>query len=227
MSTYDDDIKKFDEAMANLDLIKSDFKQLKKKYILNFKKKGSKTKNTDSTEPKKCYGITEPKILPSNIHEFIKFSLTKNKLSKEFIENNNDIFENFTVETKIARTKVNSIIHNYIKTNNLYADENKRSVFKPDAKLTELFDIEDNDILNLQNIQTFLKRAYDKYKTNEEVKTKKQSKKVSNKNNKVDEVEEVKKVKKVKKEKEEDDDDDDEDEDEEDEEEMENDSGSE
>ncbi len=215
MSSYDDDIKKFDEALANLDLIKSDVKQLKKNYISNLKKKGSKTKNSDSTEPKKCYGITEPKVLPPNIYEFIKFCLTKKKLPEEFVNKNNDIFENFTVETKIARTTVNSVIHNYIKANNLYEDENKRSVFKPDAKLKNLFDIEDNEVVNLKNLQTFLKRAYDKYKTNDEVKTKKQSKKVS-KNN---EVEEVKK-----------DEDDDEDEDEKDkdeEEEMENDSGSE
>ena len=213
MSTYDDDIKKFDEAMANLDLIKSDFKQLKKNYILNFKKKGSKTKNTDSTEPKKCYGITEPKVLPPNIYEFIKFCLTKKKLSEDFVNKNNNIFENFTVETKIPRTTVNSVIHNYIKANNLYEDENNHSVFKSDAKLKNLFDIEDNEVLNLKNLQTFLKRAYDKYKTNDEVKTKKQSKKVSNKNNKADEVEEVKEEE--------------EDEDKEDEDEMENDSGSE
>ena len=210
MSSYDDDIKKFDEVLANLDVIKSDVKQLKKNYISNLKKKGSKTKNSDSTEPKKCYGITEPKVLPPNIYEFIKFCLTKKKLSEEFVNKNNDIFENFTVETKIARTTVNSVIHNYIKANNLYEDENKRSVFKPDAKLKNLFDIEDNEVVNLKNLQTFLKRAYDKYKTNDEVQTKKQSKKVSKKNNKVDEVEEVKEK-----------------EDEEDEEEMENDSGSE
>jgi hypothetical protein len=218
MTSYDDDIKKFDEALANLDLIKSDFKQLKKNYILNFKKKGSKTKNSDSTEPKKCYGITEPKVLPPNIYEFIKYCLTKNKLPEEFVNKNNDIFENFTVETKIARTTVNSVIHNYIKANNLYEDENKRSVFKPDAKLKNLFDIEDNEVVNLKNLQTFLKRAYDKYKTNDEVKTKKQSKKVSKKNNKVDEVEEVKEEKEEDEEDEEDDDKEDE---------MENDSGSE
>jgi hypothetical protein len=210
MSSYDDDIKKFDEALANLDLIKSDVKQLKKNYISNLKKKGTKTKNSDSTEPKKCYGITEPKILPPNVYEFIKFCLTKNKLPEEFVNKNNDIFGNFTVETKIARTTVNSVIHNYIKANNLYEDENKRSVFKPDAKLKNLFDIEDNEVVNIKNLQTFLKRAYDKYKTNDEVKTKKQSKKVSNKTNKVDEVEEVKKE-----------------EEEDEEEEMENDSGSE
>jgi hypothetical protein len=213
MSSYDDDIKKFDEVLANLDVIKSDVKQLKKNYISNLKKKGSKTKNSDSTEPKKCYGITEPKVLPPNIYEFIKFCLTKKKLSEEFVNKNNDIFENFTVETKIARTTVNSVIHNYIKANNLYEDENKRSVFKPDAKLKNLFDIEDNEVVNLKNLQTFLKRAYDKYKTNDEVQTKKQSKKVSKKNNKVDEVEEVKEKE--------------DEEDEEDEEEMENDSGSE
>ena len=197
MSSYDDDIKKFDEALANLDQIKSDFKQLKKNYILNLKKKGSKTKTSDSTEPKKCYGITEPKILPPNIYEFIKYCLTKNKLHEEFVNKNSDIFENFTVETKIARTTVNAIIHNYIKTNRLYADEVKRSVFKHDTKLKDLFNIEENEVLNIKNLQTFLKRAYDKYKTNEEVQTKKQSKKVSNKNN---EVEEVKKIKKVNKE---------------------------
>jgi GTP1/Obg family GTP-binding protein len=44
MSTYDDDIKKFDEALAKLDLIKTEVKQLKKNYISNLKKKDLKLK---------------------------------------------------------------------------------------------------------------------------------------------------------------------------------------
>ncbi len=109
MSSYDDDIKKFDEALANLDLIKSDVKQLKKNYISNLKKKGSKTKNSDSTEPKKCYGITEPKVLPPNIYEFIKFLFEKNV----------KVTINHTIDRDTAEYIVGSFGHKVVKDNQI------------------------------------------------------------------------------------------------------------
>ena len=181
MTTFDENINKFDEVIKNLEsdlkIVKSLAKEIKKNYNTELKKNGAKTKTkkTESSGDKKTYGITEPKVLPLNVYEFIKYALTNKKLAEDFVEKNNDIFEDFTTETLVARTKVNSIIHNYIKTNNLYVDEEKRSVYKPDKKLKELFEIKNEEELNLKNIQTFLKRAYDKFKSDDKKQKKEES----------------------------------------------------
>jgi hypothetical protein len=200
MTTFTERIDKIDEVIKKLEVnrkledlelksLRNLVKEIKKNYNTDFKKKGTKTKKTESNGDSKKYGITEPKVLPPNVYEFIKYTLTNNKLADEFVNNNNDIFENFTIETLVARTKVNSIIHNYIKTNNLYVDEEKRSVYKPDAKLKELFEMKDTEDLNLKNIQTFLKRAYDKFKTDDPKKDKKQKKEEKEEKEESEEVE--------------------------------------
>jgi hypothetical protein len=181
MTTFCDNINKFEEIVKILDseikTVKTLIKEIKKNYNNDIKKKTKKIKDSDSTVIKKKHGITEPKILPKNINEFIKYALKNKKLSEDFINNNNDIFEKFSTETLIARTKVNSIIHNYIKANNLYANEDKHSIFAPDDKLKKLFEIEDKEELNLKNLQSFLKRAYDKFKDDDtNVKVKKLNK---------------------------------------------------
>jgi hypothetical protein len=161
-----------------------------------FKKKNTKKSDSDSdsNKVKKTYGITEPKLLPHNVYKFIEEAIANKKLSEDFITSN-EIFVNFTNTTLVARTKVNSIIHNYIKTNNLYADQDKRSIYKPDNKLKELFEMSDEENLNLKNIQTFLKRAYDKFKSDDKDKSSS-----SDDDKKVKKVTKVKKVKKVEKE---------------------------
>jgi hypothetical protein len=193
MSSITDNISKLDEVIKNLETdlktVKGLAKEIKKNYNADLKKNGTKkTKKTESNGDKKMYGITEPKVLPPNVYEFIKYALTNKKLAEDFINNNNDIFEDFTKDTLVARTKVNSIIHNYIKTNNLYVDEvNKRSEYAPDEKLKELFEMKDKEDLNLKNIQRFLKRAYDKFKSDDPKKNNKKQKKEESD----DEVEEV------------------------------------
>jgi hypothetical protein len=194
MTTFVDNMTKLDEVMKRLETdlksVKSLAKEMKKNYNTDTKKKGTKTKKTESNGAKKNHGITEPKVLPPNVNEFIKYTLTSKKLSEDFVNNNNDIFENFSTETLVARTKVNSIIHNYIKTNNLYVDEEKRSVFAPDSKLKELFEIKDKEELNLKNLQSFLKRAYDKFKSDDK-KDKKATKKDEEEVESADEEEEM------------------------------------
>jgi hypothetical protein len=167
---------------SDLKILQNLIKEVKKSP--EFKKKSNKKSESDPNEVKKTYGITEPKLLPPNVYKFIEEAIANKKLSEDFITSN-DIFVNFTNTTLVARTKVNSIIHNYIKTNNLYVDIEKRSIYKPDDKLKELFEMTDKEDLNLKNIQTFLKRAYDKFKVED------------NKDKSSDEDKKVKKVKKV------------------------------
>ena len=191
-------IDKIEELVKNIEINhKSDSSDLKTIQILikevrkssEFKKKSNKKSDTESNDvgfKKPTYGITEPKLLPPNVYKFIEEALANKKLSSDFVSSN-DIFVNFTTTSLVARTKVNSIIHNYIKTNNLYVDIEKRSIYKPDDKLKELFEMTDKEDLNLKNIQTFLKRAYDKFKVEDN----------KDKSSSSDEDKKVKKVKKV------------------------------
>jgi hypothetical protein len=180
MSSFLENYTKLEELIKNLETdlktIKNLSKEIKKTYTLENKGKKSKTKKSDNKEVRKAYGITEKVILPPNVNEFVKYTLDNKKISEEFIKNNSDIFDSFDKDTLVARTKVNSIIHNYIKTNNLYINEEKRTEFKPDDKLKVLFDMKENEELNLRNIQTYLKRAYDKFKTTDKKKESKKSK---------------------------------------------------
>jgi hypothetical protein len=195
MSSITDNINKLDEVIKNLETdlktVKSLAKEIKKNYSADLKKNGTKkTKKTESNGDKKTYGITEPKVLPPNVYEFINYALANKKLAEDFVNENNDIFESFTTKTLLARTKVNSIIHNYIKNNNLYS-EGKRSVYKPDDKLKELFEMNDEEDLNLKNIQTFLKRAYDKFKSDDQNNKKQKQKKDESEIEEVEEEDET------------------------------------
>ena len=102
---------------SDLKILQNLIKEVRKSS--DFKKKNNKKSETDSNEIKKTYGITEPKLLPPNVYKFIEEALADKKLSEDFITSN-EIFVNFTNATLVARTKVNSIIHNYIKTNKFY-----------------------------------------------------------------------------------------------------------
>jgi len=182
--------EKIDELIKSLDETKALAKEMKKNFKSLNKKKTTKTSDSsESNDNKKKYGIIEPKVLPTNVYDFIKYALTNNKLSDNFVDSNNDIYKNFTSETLVARTKVYSTIINYIKTNNLYLDENNRSVYDPDEKLKELFEMKNEEVLNFKNIQTFLKRAYDKFKTDDQ-KDKKQKQKQKKDETEIEEVEE-------------------------------------
>jgi len=182
--------EKIDELIKSLDETKALAKEMKKNFKSLNKKKTTKTSDSsESNDNKKKYGIIEPKVLPTNVYDFIKYALTNNKLSDNFVDSNNDIYKNFTSETLVARTKVYSTILNYIKTNNLYLDENNRSVYDPDEKLKELFEMKNEEVLNFKNIQTFLKRAYDKFKTDDQ-KDKKQKQKQKKDETEIEEVEE-------------------------------------
>lgn len=176
MTSFIDNHTKLEELIKNfendLKTIKNIVKELKKSHTSETKGKKNKSKNSENKEARKAYGITEKVILPPNVNEFIKYTLDSKKLDPEFIKNNSDIFDDFTKETLVARTKINSIIHNYIKTNKLYINEDKRTEFAPDNKLKELFDMKDNEELHLRNIQSYLKRAYDKFKTSDDKKAK-------------------------------------------------------
>jgi hypothetical protein len=164
MSSLTDIQSKIDESLKKIQLEQKNLNSLIKELFKLNKVKNKKTKDNTENKVKKSGGITEKRILPPNVNEFIKYALSNNKLSDNFVKDNQEIFENFSSETLVARTKVFSIINNYIKTNNLYKNDGTRVKFLPDDKLKNLFEIKDSKELNLNNLQSFIKIPYDKYK---------------------------------------------------------------
>lgn len=60
-------------------------------------------------------------------------------------------------DSKMARTEVSKLIHEYVKSNNLQKEGNRR-VIKPDSKLQKLLDVNPaKDELTYFNLQKFLK----------------------------------------------------------------------
>jgi hypothetical protein len=111
--------------------------------------------------------------------------------------------------TQKSRRNVTNLLCEYIKTNELY-DENNKSIIIPDAKLKELLQVEDDVILQYPTMQKYLKNCFEDIVEeieNEEVKDKKPLQKLDDNKNKVKgkkekEVEEDKLKKFIKKEKE-------------------------
>lgn len=113
--------------------------------------------------------------------------------------------------TQKSRRNVTNLLCEYIKTNELY-DENNKSIIIPDAKLKELLQVEDNVILQYPTMQKYLKNCFEDIVEeeieDEEVKDKKPLQKLDDKKNKAKgkkeekEVEEDKLKKFLKKEKE-------------------------
>jgi hypothetical protein len=108
--------------------------------------------------------------------------------------------------TQTSRRNVTNLLCDYIKTNKLY-DEKNKSIIKPDAKLKELLQIEDDIILQYPTMQKYLKNCFEDIvvEEEEEVKDKKPLQKLDDKKNKIKgkkEVEEDNLKKFIKKEKE-------------------------
>ena len=143
---------------SDLKIIQNLIKEVRKSS--EYKKKNKKSDSeTDSNEAKPTYGITEPKLLPPNVFKFIEEALANKKLSEDFISSN-EIFVNFSSTTLVARTKVNSIIHNYIKTNNLYGRGHNQNIIYPDDKIRKLFSLNDNQTLDFSSISLNIDNLY-------------------------------------------------------------------
>ncbi len=65
-------------------------------------------------------------------------------------------------DTRMARTEVSKLIHEYVKTNNLQKEDNRR-VIKPDSKLQKLLVIDTaKEELTYFNLQKYLKKHFRK-----------------------------------------------------------------
>jgi chromatin remodeling complex protein RSC6 len=106
--------------------------------------------------------------------------------------------------TQKSRRNVTNLLCEYIKTNELY-DENNKSIIKPDAKLKELLQVEDDVILQYPTMQKYLKNCFEDIVEEAEKEAEKPLQKLKNEDKKSkvkNEPEEDKLKKFIKKEKE-------------------------
>ena len=143
--------EEFDELTAQLDLVLGSVKGLRKhvkalqkrskKELLDAQKRSRKRKNTNS-DPKQ-------KRAPSG---FAKPS----EISKSLCD-----FLGKPIGTEMARTDVTKFITEYIRKNSLQNPENKRHII-PDAKLGNLLDVKNNEVVTYFNLQKYMKHHFPK-----------------------------------------------------------------
>jgi chromatin remodeling complex protein RSC6 len=59
----------------------------------------------------------------------------------------------------LPRTEITKKIYDYIKTNNLQ-DESDKRIIKPNNELKKIFNLSDGEEVSFLNIQTYIKKAY-------------------------------------------------------------------
>ena len=141
------EVDKYDVVIEKLQTMVNDMKDmiavvktLKKENAKVAKAKGrrqSKAKNEDGTK-RPASGITKPTKLTDELCDFLGVARG----------------------TSLARTEVTKIINNYIKTNKLQDETDKRTIH-PDAKLKKiLLPIPSDKKLSFFNMQSFIKHQF-------------------------------------------------------------------
>lgn len=82
--------------------------------------------------------------------------------------------------TQKSRTEVTKFLCKYIKTNNLY-DENNHTIILPDSKLKDLLEVEPNVILQYPTMQKYIKNCFEEEEKEEKEEEEKEEEKPKNK----------------------------------------------
>jgi chromatin remodeling complex protein RSC6 len=127
-----DDIE---NTFHSLKFIKSNMKELDRLYYIQ-------TKKLNSYEKQK-----KKKGLKSSIRK----SLPVPKNICVMLDLNQDVL--------LPRVEITKKIYEYIKTNNLQ-DESDKRIIKPNDELKKLFNLSDDEEVSFLNIQTYIKKAY-------------------------------------------------------------------
>lgn len=137
---------KLQNATIQLTSLRTEFKQLEKQLLKEIKslQKTKGRKNKIPSANRKPSGFVKPSKITVELAEFLGLPL----------------------DIEIARTEVSKEINKYIKANNLKDPANGRNI-NPDAKLTTLLKLSNEDKLNYFNLQKYMKHHFVKKETNE------------------------------------------------------------
>lgn len=71
-------------------------------------------------------------------------------------------------EDMLPRSKITALMYQYFTDNKMYNKKTKKEII-PNQKIREIFGMEDNDVINFYNLQTWLKKVYNENSTNNAV----------------------------------------------------------
>jgi chromatin remodeling complex protein RSC6 len=128
-------VNDIENTFHSLKYIKSNMKELDRLYLVQMKKVNSyeKQKNKKALKSK----IRKASPVPKDICQMLGLT--------------NDVL--------LPRTEITKKIYDYIKTNNLQ-DESDKRIIKPNDELKKIFNLSDGEEVSFLNIQTYIKKAY-------------------------------------------------------------------
>jgi hypothetical protein len=132
-------------------------KEMAKIHNKNAKIIKQKNKKQNKDVNKKPSGFETPNIIPENFYIFLKNGLENKKFSEPFIKTLEGV--NITTEMMIPRSYITSFAWDYIKTNNLYDEKNKRILY-PDVNIRNLFSMKEEEQLGFFSFQTYVSRLF-------------------------------------------------------------------
>lgn len=138
---FDDILQKIGEFKCYISMIQHQVKDLEKstkKEIKQLEKELDKRKRKNTRSPS---GFAKPTKISDSLCKFM----------------------NKPVGSEVARTDVTQYLINYIKTNKLQNEENKKYI-KPDEKLNELLNVTEDDEVTYFNIQSYMNQHFLKNK---------------------------------------------------------------
>lgn len=130
---------KLQTATVQLTSLRTEFKQLEKQLLKEIKalQKSKGRKNKIPSANRKPSGFVKPSKITAELAHFLGMPL----------------------DVEIARTEVSKEINKYIKAHNLKDPANGRNI-NPDAKLTALLNLGNDDKLNYFNLQKYIKHHF-------------------------------------------------------------------
>lgn len=130
---------KLQTATVQLTSLRAEFKQLEKQLLKEIKtlQKSKGRKNKVPSANRKPSGFVKPSKITAELAHFLGLPL----------------------DVEIARTEVSKEINKYIKAHNLKDPANGRNI-NPDAKLTTLLNLGNEDKLNYFNLQKYIKHHF-------------------------------------------------------------------
>lgn len=123
------------ENYAQQKKLMNDMKEL---MILHKKEIKMSAKTGNRSNSGKHTGFNKPEPVPASLKKLLKIK-----------------------EEMLPRSKITRLMYQYFTDNKMYNSKTKKEII-PNEKIKEIFDMDDNDVINFYNLQTWLKKVYNK-----------------------------------------------------------------
>ena len=142
---HNDDTEDFESKLESIkQALRENYSQQKKlmndlKELLTLHKKEIKlvSKSGNRSNSGKNSGFNKPEIVPISLRKLLKIQ-----------------------EEMLPRSKVTAIMYQYFTDNKMYNTKTKKEII-PNSKIRTIFGMNQDDVVNFYNLQTWLKKVYD------------------------------------------------------------------